>query len=120
LIKYAKVKGIMKIILQAKNIDLTPSIKEFVDGKVGTIHKLLNHKAGELAEARVEVGKPSRHHQSGFVFYAEINLKVGSKLWRATAEHLDLYMAIDEVREKIEVQLRKFKEAKISGRRKLS
>ncbi|MDO8495078.1 MAG: ribosome-associated translation inhibitor RaiA [bacterium] len=107
----------MKIILQAKNIDLTPSIKEFVDEKVGMISKLLNDKDEELAEARVEVGKPSRHHQSGFVFYAEINLKIGKQLLRATEEHLDLHTAIDAARDKIEMQLRKVKEIKISGRR---
>lgn len=108
----------MKIILQAKNIDLTPGLKVFVDKKVGSISKLISdHKEG-LAEARVEVGKPSRHHHKGFVFYAEINLKIGSALLRAIEEHLDLHTAIDRARDKIERQLRKFKEAKISVRRR--
>lgn len=108
----------MRIILQAKNMELTPSIKEFVDEKVGSISKLLPPREEALAEARVEVGKPSRHHSKGFVFYAEINLKIGSELLRATEEHLELHTAIDLARDKIERQLRKFKEAKISVRRK--
>src|SRR3989344_8368243 len=107
----------MRIILQAKNMELTPSIKEFVDEKIGLISKLLPPKEEALAEARVEVGKPSRHHSKGFVFYAEVNLKIGSALLRATEEHLDLHTAIDEARDKIERQLRKFKEAKISNRK---
>lgn len=108
----------MKIILQAKNIDLTPGLKVFVDKKMGSIGKLIPDRKEELAEVRVEVGKPSRHHHKGFVFYAEINLKIGSALLRAVEEHLDLYTAIDRVRDKIERQLRKFKEVKISVRRR--
>lgn len=99
-------------------MNLTPSIKEFVNEKVGLISKLLKGKEDNLAEARVEVGKPSRHHNKGFVFYAEINLKIGRELFRATEEHLDLYTAIDQVRDSIERQLRKHKEARLSRRRK--
>lgn len=108
----------MHIILQTKNIALTSGIKAFAEGKIGAISKLLSAREKESAEARVEVGKPSRHHSKGFVFYAEINLKIGGTLWRATEEHVDLHTAIDLARDKIERQLRKFKEAKISVRRK--
>lgn len=99
-------------------MSLTPGIKEFVNEKVGSISKLLKGKEDNLAEARVEVGRPSRHHSKGFVFYAEVNLKIGSELLRATEEHLDLHTAIDLVRDNIERQLRKHKEARLSRRRK--
>lgn len=108
----------MHIILQAKNMDLTPSIRAFVDEKLVSINKLLPPKEEALAEARVEVGKPSRHHSKGFVFYAEINLKIGRELFRATEEHLDLHTAIDEARDNIEKQLRKHKEARLSRRKR--
>lgn len=107
----------MKILLQAKNIELTPAIREWVEIKVGMIGKLIPDKEEQLAEARVEVGKPSRHHQSGPVFYAEINLKIGKELLRANEENLDLRTAVDRARDKIERQLRKDKEARLSRRK---
>lgn len=107
----------MKIILHAKNLDLTPAIRSFVQEKVGQIEKFLSPADRALAEARVEVSRPSRHHHKGFVYYAEINLKIGSQLSRATAEHLDLHTAIDRARDEIELQIKKQKQKNIDSRR---
>jgi len=71
----------------------------------------------DLAEARVEVAKPSKHHRSGFVYYAEVNLKIGSRLFRAVAEHLDLHTAIDLARDEIERQIKEYKERSREARR---
>ncbi len=95
-------------MLHAKNLELTPSIETFVNQKIGTIAKLFKSD-DELVEARVEIGRPSKHHQKGLVYYAEINLKIGSKLLRAVVEHADLRTAIDFARDEIERQVKKFK-----------
>jgi putative sigma-54 modulation protein len=108
----------MKIDIYAKNIELTAPIKAFVEEKVGSISKLLKSAEDESAEAKVEIGRPSRHHKSGPVFYAEANIKVGKDLVRATCEHLDLYTAIDMVRDEIEVQFKKKREKTRDSRRK--
>ena len=107
----------MKLILHAKNLDLTPSIKAFVDEKIGSISKFLRPAENNLAEARVEVGKPSRHHKSGFIYYAEVNLKIGNRFFRAEAEHLDLHTAIDFARDEIERQIKKQKQKSRNARR---
>lgn len=98
----------MKIMLHSKNMELTPSIESWVSEKVSTLNKLLK-SADQLAELRVEVGRPSKHHQKGQVYYAEINLKLGSNLFRAEAEYFDLRTAVDFVRDEIERQIKKFK-----------
>lgn len=108
----------MKLILHAKNIDLTPSIRTFVEEKIGSISKFLKPAEDGLAECRVEIGKPSRHHKSGFVFYAEVNLKIGSRLFRAVAEHLDLHTAVDFTRDEIERQVKEYKQKSREARRK--
>ncbi len=107
----------MKLTLHAKNLDLTPSIKAFVEEKIGSISKFLRPAENDLAEARVEVAKPSKHHRSGFVYYAEVNLKIGSRLFRAVAEHLDLHTAIDLARDEIERQIKEYKERSREARR---
>lgn len=108
----------MKLTLYAKNIDLTPSIKAFVGEKIGSISKFLKPTEDNLAEARIEVGKPSRHHKSGFVFYAEVNLKIGGRFFRAVAKHLDLHTAVDFARDELERQIREDKERGRKARRK--
>ncbi len=107
----------MKIILHGKNLDLTPSVKAFVEGKIDSISKFLKPAESSLAEARVEIAKPSKHHRSGFVYYAEVNLKIGSRFFRAVAEHLDLHTAIDLARDEIERQIKEYKERSREARR---
>lgn len=99
----------MKIILKGTNIDLTPSIKTFIDDKIGSLAKFMSDKEADLAEARVEIGKPSRHHRSGFVYMAEVNLRIGGRLLRAVTEHLDLHTAVDQARDELDRQLNKLK-----------
>jgi putative sigma-54 modulation protein len=100
----------MKLIIYGKNLDLTPSIKTFVERKISSISKFLKPAETDSAEARIEIGKPSKHHKSGLVYYGEVNLKIGGKLFRAVAEHLDLYVAVDLVRDEIERQIKTYKE----------
>ncbi len=107
----------MKLILYGKNLDLTPSIKAFVEEKIGSVSKFLKPAEGSLAEARVEIAKPSKHHRSGFIYRAEVNLKIGGRLFRAAAEHLDLHTAIDLTRDEIERQIKEHKERSREARR---
>jgi putative sigma-54 modulation protein len=108
----------MKLILYGKNLDLTPSIKAFVEEKIGSVSKFLKPAEDSLAEARVEIAKPSKHHRSGFIYRAEVNLKIGSRFFRAAAEHLDLYTAVDFARDEIERQIKEHKERSREARRK--
>ena len=66
----------MKIIIHAKNIDLNHSIDTFINDKVGSISRFIRESQEASAEARVEVGRGSKHHRHGEVFYAKIDLKI--------------------------------------------
>src|SRR3989344_8767834 len=106
----------MKITISTKNISLDGALETFVQEKIGGLEKFIGSgpsrlrrsvaKAmerqrqgfGEPTEVRVEIGKPSKHHRSGRIFYAEVNLKMGGKLLRATCQHEDLRNAIVDVR----------------------
>jgi len=98
----------MKIIISYKNINPEDALEYFVNEKIGSLQKFLNDNDNIVA--RVEIGKPSRHHQTGMVFYAEANLKIGSKLIRSQSIHFDLRTAITEVKDGPQVQIKKFKE----------
>src|SRR3989344_7142741 len=107
----------MKIIISTKNISLDDPLRIFVEEKIGGLEKF-NKDSSNLIEARVEIGKPSKHHRSGRIFYAEVNLKIGSKLLRATCQHEDLRNAIVDVKNELQKQISKFKEKRSDLARK--
>src|SRR3989338_501503 len=96
----------MKIILSGKNIKLDEPLKVFVEERIGGLNKLID---SETVEARVEIGLPSKHHRSGRIYYAEVNLKVGGKLIRANCQHEDFRNAIVDVKNELQRQVKKFK-----------
>jgi len=98
----------MKIIISTKNISLDDALRVFVENKIGGLGKFIKDP-DDLIEVRVEIGKPSRHHRSGNIFYAEANMKIGGKLLRADFKHLDLRTAIVQVRDELQRQIEKFK-----------
>lgn len=99
----------MKIELYGKNIKLDEPLKVFVEQRIGGLEKFLGNGP---VEARVEIGLPSKHHRSGRIYYAEVNLKVGGKLLRATCQHEDLRNAIVDAKNELQREIKKFKEKK--------
>ena len=108
----------MNISIYAKNIELTGAIRSYVEDKISSLTKFIRPSSIGVSEAKVEIGKPSERHKTGPVFYAEVNLKVGGEILRATAKQADLYAAVDEIREELENQIKKNKEKRIDARRK--
>lgn len=94
----------MNIAIKATNLDLTPSIKEYVDEKIGALGKFIIAQ-----EAKVELAR-DKHHHTGLVFRAEAMLLVGGKLMRADADAEDIYAAVDLVIPKLKEQISKFKD----------
>lgn len=104
----------MKLIIESIGMRLTPALKTAVENQVAHLEKFFHNT--ENVELRVELGKPSAHHKKGDVFYAEVNLRMGRNLLRATKQDHDIHLAIDEVRHMLERQLRKQKEKRIASR----
>lgn len=86
-------------------MDLTPSLKEYVNEKVGNLEKYLAGGAG----ARVELER-DKHHKTGNVFRAEVMLSVGGRTMRADHSSEDIYASVDMVIPKIKEQISKFKD----------
>src|SRR3989344_3593789 len=99
----------MKINITTKNITLDAPLKTFIEQKIGALEKFI--QKGPIS-AMVEIGKPSRHHKTGPVFYAEVNLKVAGALLRGEGIHKDLRTAINEARDELHIQIQKLKEKK--------
>ena len=91
----------MNTKIRSINFDITPAIDEYVSKKILSLEKFLEVSDGTICE--VEIGRTTKHHNSGDIFRAEINLnQPGSKQVYAVAEEADLYTAIDVVRDEAE------------------
>jgi len=108
----------MRIIIKATNIKLTKSLRDFIEEKIGELEKFLEDILKKIdifngkeprAEVYVEIGKPSRHHRKGEVFYAEAQIPLPGKGVRSEACREDLMMAIVEVKDELQRLLKKYK-----------
>ena len=103
----------MKIDITYKNISPDEPLKVFVQERIGGLDKIIGN---DKSIARVEIGLPSKHHHSGRIFYAEVNLKMGGVLLRASCQHEDMRNAIVDVKNELQRQIKKFKDKKKGAR----
>lgn len=111
----------MKIIIKSTNLKLTSSITKYLEEKIKSLEKfakvLINKKNSKnflgkkksAAEAWVEVGKTTFHHQKGEIFRTELQLKIAGRELRAEAISKNIFSAINEVKDEMERQIKKYK-----------
>lgn len=94
----------MNIKIRAINFDLTEGLEEYVNKKISTLSKFIH--GGDEILCEVEIGRTTRHHNSGDIFKAEVNIMLpGGRQVYATSEEPDIYSAIDIVRDEAERSL---------------
>lgn len=119
----------MKITILTKNIKLTPALKYFTESKINDLEKFLKDifdeqyngylKKGKPGiEAWVEIGKETRHHKKGSFFRAECQMRLPGKSLRAEAEREKLKLAIVEVKDELQRQLKQYKEKFIAKQKR--
>ena len=98
----------MKIQIQANNVELSDALKSYINEKIGELEKFIQDPNGEM-NAWVTVGKPSRHHENGNVFQAVVDLHLPGRSVRAEAVGADLMVAIVEVKDELQREIKKYK-----------
>lgn len=108
----------MKLIIKTKDVTMTPALSEYIEIRVERIAKRVA-KIGKTftVRAEIEIARTTTKQKKGDVFYAECNLSVPRKLIRAEATAGDARVALDQVVDEIEAQLKKDKEKKIAKSR---
>ena len=101
----------MKINVKYTNLDSTPAMNEYINEKIGGLEKFVKRMAEKgVAEAFVEVARSTKHHQKGDVYHIECNLKLSGKLLRAETENWDVRLGVDEVRDILNLEIKKYLE----------
>ena len=103
----------MRLNFKATNLTVTNETRAYLDKKLQSLEKLLDFD-DEAVIVDVELGRTTRHHQSGDVFFAEINIHRGKESFRAVADRPDLMSAIDGMRDSIARELSARKEKRLS------
>ncbi|MCL4392332.1 ribosome-associated translation inhibitor RaiA [Patescibacteria group bacterium] len=108
----------MKINIESTGLDLTPSIKTYIETKLTPLGRIIKRfeTKGEIT-AFVEVGRSTKHHKHGDVFRASIDIEVPGKKLFAENESPDLRTAIDMVKNKIKDDIQKYKEKSTDKRK---
>ncbi len=101
----------MNINIKATNIELTSAIKNYVEKKIGGLEKFVDANT----QAFVEIGKTTKHHRTGNVYRAEVQMQIpGRDSVRVEVNNNDLYAAIDIARVETKEKLVQTKEKRKS------
>lgn len=90
----------MTVHIVARHIKLTKALKDFIQEKV----EKFQHYFGNIIWIQVILSVEKRAH------HAEIVIHASHQTMRASAKGGDLYSAVDMVTDKIDVQIKKYKE----------
>ena len=81
----------MKIITKVSNIDITDTVKEYLEKKLSSIEKFIS----EDTKVDVELKKTTNHHKSGDIYSVEVIIWHKGKITRASKSSEDIYASID-------------------------
>lgn len=121
----------MKIIIKTKNLKLNRALEDFIQEKINDLEKFskilydkekyffspaqISKKLGvgkggkPKVEAWVEIGKTTLHHRKGPIFWAECQMRFPGRSLRSTARSKDLRLAITEVKDELQRQLKQYR-----------
>lgn len=102
----------MNINLQAKNMILTPAIRDYVLKRITNLEKLLSGIEERQGKVMVnfEVSKSTNHHKRGEIFHADCLVKIDGKEFYSSADEEDLYQAIDAIKDSLYNEINKNKD----------
>ena len=94
----------MDLELQVRHFDLTDTVRDYVDRKVGRLDRYLPG----IKVTRVELGRGVRRSQ-GEVYTAQVTAWVDSSILRVEEMNADLFAAIDLASDKLHRQIERYK-----------
>ncbi|MCX6644875.1 MAG: ribosome-associated translation inhibitor RaiA [bacterium] len=94
----------MEIAIRGKNVELSDSLKEYIDEKVGRLQKYLDSILAIDVTLTVEKNRSIENTQR-----AEVTVHVNGNVIRAEESTVSMYSSIDIVVEKLERQLKRYK-----------
>ncbi len=98
----------MNIIVSGRHLDITPALKNYAEEKLKKVDRYLS----DISEAVVTLSIEKKYRHK-----AEVLLKVNGYLIQAEGVTGEIYSSIDEVSDKLERQVKKYKEKLVAHRK---
>jgi putative sigma-54 modulation protein len=98
----------MEVELQAKNVELTERVRDYVDKKMGKLERYLQ----DIRATRVDLRHGVTRSQ-GEVYTAQMTAFVDKQILRAEEMHPDLLAAIDLASDKLHRQIKRYKDRRV-------
>ena len=103
----------MKIEIYTKEIELTDEIREYIESKINSLNNILG-KSDEERRCDFRIGKNSKSHLKGKIYFAEARVETPNKAYGAEAKAESLNEAIDKLKDEIAKKIRRNKDKKES------
>ncbi len=97
----------MNVIVNGRHLSVTPALKNYAEEKIGKFERYLSN----ITEAAVTLSVEKYRHK------AEVLLRANGIMIQAESVTGEVYSSIDEVVEKLEKQVKKYKEKLVSRRK---
>lgn len=107
----------MKVHIKKTNVDLSSEQEDYIYKKIGELENFISSPNSEV-EAWINVGRPSAHHGKGNVFETTVDLHLPGKTFRAESQGPDLFSTVTDVKDELQVEVKKFKGKMIDQQRK--
>jgi len=91
----------VRVTVKGKNIEVTPALREYAEKRVAKLNKFFTWRQDISVEVTLSVERDTH--------IAEITYSMGGLLMRGESRTKDLYASIDEASDKIERQVRRYK-----------
>jgi putative sigma-54 modulation protein len=103
----------MTINIRAVGMELTPTIREYVEEKYAMLEKY----TGDIMQIDIHLGKDTNHHNKGKIFTCSATVELKGDVLKVERSEEDLYKAIDKVKDHLRETLAQKKERNADARR---
>ena len=108
-----KTKTSMRVSIKTTDLELTSNISRHLEKTIKSLDRFVKNM-NEVVWVSVEIGRTSRHHKSGKIYRAEIQVHLPGKLMRSEAVSNTIFQAINEVRGDLRRELKQYRGKKTS------
>ena len=111
--KQEKAKTSIGFSVKTTDLELTSNISRHIEKTIKSLDRFVKNMDA-VVWASIEISRTSRHHKSGKIYRAEIQIHLPGKLMRSEAISNTIFRAINETRGDLQRELKQYRGKKIS------
>ena len=102
----------MIFIIKCKEVKFSSDLKNYTEKRISKLNKFFENIDPGLIETTIDFCKTVGGQRQGEIFEARVNLNIPGKFFRSQVRGGNLYYLIDDAKEELEEEIRKYKTKK--------